>query len=262
MAVLTKSTFAGAHWYTTDGQPAHKMPRKNGEGDRATTLADARRLHLLPSVTSILGTMAKPGLDTWKQQQVALAALRTPKTEEESPDYWAKRVIAEAFAQVEHAADLGSEIHAALESGNVPDHLAVYCDPVFKWKGEKGINFIEREVVLVNREHGFAGTCDVVAVASGGQPCILDFKTRRTKPGQKVTSYDGQAMQIAAYGATYWGENDLDRVFGANVYISTTEPGRMDVVTYKPEQLDQEWQAFLACCQLWRHFRQFDPRVL
>lgn len=260
MAVLTKTKLPSAHWYTADGRPAHELPAKAG-GTRPTTLRDARRLKLLPSVTSVLGVLAKPGLDTWKQQQVALAALRCPKKDDESEEYWTKRVISEAFQQVEDAADLGSRIHAALESGDVPEDLAVYVDPVFAWLAEKRLEVVEREIVVVNARHGFAGTCDVIARGAAGQMAVLDFKTRRTKPGQKVTPYDGQAMQIAAYAATYWGEDNLPRVYGANVYISTTEPGRLEVCPYQPEVLLAEWKAFRACCLLWRHFKGYDPRI-
>src|SRR5690606_33309269 len=99
----------------------------------------------------------------------------------------------------------------------------------------KQIKFIERELCLVNRQEGFAGTMDVACrYGESGKIGVIDFKTRKTKPGVAVTSYDGQAMQIAAYGATYWGEENLHRLYGANVFISTTEPGRVEVVSYTP----------------------------
>jgi len=68
-------------------------------------------------------------------------------------------------------------------------------------------------------------------------------------------------MQIAAYGATYWGEERLPRLFGANVFISTTEPGRMEVCAYTPQQLMAEWEVFKMACAMWRHVRGFDPRA-
>jgi hypothetical protein len=60
------------------------MPTADGSGERPTTIRDAKRLGLYPSVTSILGVLAKPGLEKWKLDQVALACLRTPKQAEES----------------------------------------------------------------------------------------------------------------------------------------------------------------------------------
>ena len=202
-------------------------------GFRPTTLRDAKRLRLFPSVTSILGIFAKPQLDKWKMRQVALASMCLDRTEGESDDYFADRIIEEAFAQVEQAADLGSRIREVLEKHfegvPVPDDLTVYTRPVFDWKEAKQLEFVERELCLVNKAHGFAGTMDVACRYSREGMGAIDFKTRKTKPGVEVMPYDGQAMQIAAYGATYWGEGNLPRLFGANVYISTTEPGRIAV---------------------------------
>ena len=237
-------------------------PRRGGDGDRATTIKDARRLGLYPSVTSILGIFAKPGLDDWKLNQVALATLRCPKQETEDESYWCKRVKDVAFEQVEQAADLGSSVHEALELGmnNEPfnPEFEVHVRPVLAWKEQTGIVICERELTLVNTGNGFAGTADVFFRYGQNGIGILDYKTRKTKPGEEVQAYEGQAMQLAAYAATYWGEEALDRVLAANVYISTTEPGRMAVV--KHTELRKHWEAFKLAAALWRYLKDFDPR--
>ncbi len=289
MAVLKKDQSQSSHWYRADGTPCHRLPRSRGDGLRPTTLRDARQLQLFPSVTSILGIFSKPQLDKWKMRQVALASMRLDRTDGESDDYFADRIIEEAFAQVEQAADLGSRIHDALEKHfdgvPVPDDLVTYTAPVLKWQEEKQLEFVEREKVLVNTAHGFAGTMDVActyplggtssvsSAAPDSAPAsriadpvsrtgmgVVDFKTRKTKPGVAVTPYDGQAMQIAAYGATYWGEENLPRMFGANAFISTTEPGRLEVCAYTPQQLMAEWEVFKMACAIWRHSKGYDPR--
>ncbi len=262
MAVLTKNQIKGGHWYRADGTPAHRMQTADGAGERVTTLRDARRLGLFPSVTSILGILAKPGLDEWRLNQVAFAAQRCPIAEGESIEYWARRVKEAAFEQVETAADLGTMIHGALEAamaGEAYDPaMAEYVEPVLAWKRETGIVIVEREVRLVNTAHGFAGTADVMFRFGENGIGILDYKTRKTKPGEKVTAYDNQAMQLAAYAATYWGEENVGRVLAANVFISTTEPGRMEVV--KHEALERDWQAFTMAAALWRYVKGYDPR--
>ena len=53
------------HWYDREGKPQHFVPSKNGKL-RASTLRDARKHGWMPSVTSVLDIMAKPGLDQWK----------------------------------------------------------------------------------------------------------------------------------------------------------------------------------------------------
>jgi hypothetical protein len=262
MAVLSKSKVPSGHWYRPDGTPVHKLPTSDGRGERPTTVRDAKRLGLYPSVTSILSILAKPGLEKWKLDQVALACLRTPKTAEESEDYWCGRVRSAAFEQVEQAADLGTMIHGALElamaSQPYADDLRPYVEPVMAWKQQTGIDIIDREVKLVNQRHGFAGTADVLFRYGRTGIGILDYKTRKTKPGEEVSAYDNQAMQLAAYGATYWGEENVDRLLAANVFISTTEPGR--VVVVKHPDVVRDWQAFRMVAALWRYQKGYDPR--
>lgn len=262
MAILSKNKVPASHWYREDGSPVHRLPTSDGRGERPTTIRDAKRLGLYPSVTSILSILAKPGLEKWKLDQVALATLRTPKQAEESEDYWCNRVRNAAFEQVEEAADLGTMIHGALELAMNGEPYAAdlrpYVEPVLAWKQKTGIEIVEREVKLVNRAHGFAGTADVLFRFGRAGIGILDYKTRKTKPGEEVSAYDNQAMQLAAYGATYWGEENIGRLLAANVFISTTEPGRIVVVKHPDPARD--WQAFCMVAALWRYIKGYDPR--
>jgi len=262
MAILSKSKVPSSHWYRADGTPVHKLPTADGRGERSTTIRDAKRLGLYPSVTSILSILAKPGLEKWKLDQVALACLRIPKTPEESEDYWCGRVRNAAFDQVEAAASLGTMIHGALELAMNGEAYSAdmrpYVEPVMRWKESTGIEIVERELKVVNHDHGFAGTADVLFRYGQNGIGILDYKTRKTKPGEKVEAYDNQAMQLAAYAATYWGEENVSRVLAANVFISTTEPGRVEVV--KHESLVRDWLAFVMVAALWRYQKGYDPR--
>ncbi len=249
MAILTKQTVNSAHWYTPGGHPAHKQFTRDGSGERPTTIRDARRMKLLPSVTSVLGVFAKPGLDTWKMNQVALAAGRSPRQGEESDAYWLERVKSAAFEQVQDAADLGTRIHDALDHAlggePYPDELSPYILPVTAWTAQTAIAFTDREKVLVNVAEGYAGRVDALFTYGRRQHGlgILDWKTRKTQPGKPCTPYDGQGMQLAAYAAAAYGPEALPRVLAANVYISTTEPGRMEVC--KHEDLPALYEAFL-----------------
>ena len=154
-------------------------------------------------------------------------------------------------------------IHGALEfamAGEVYDpELRAYVEPVIRWKEGVGIDIAEREVRLVNLDHGFAGTADAMFRYGTSGIGILDYKTRKTKPGEKVLAYDNQSLQLAAYAATYWGEDNISRVLAANVFISTTEPGRMEVV--KHENLSNDWDAFKLVAELWRYLKEYDPRA-
>lgn len=264
MAILVQKKTGGAHWYTASGQPMHEVLKADGEGTKPTTIRDAKKLHLLPSVTGILGVIDKPALKTWLRKQAALATLRVPpRQENESEEYWLDRVLAEADVQVESAADLGSEIHNALEkaieTGEYSAEVAPYVSPVFDWIWAQGIEITEREVVVVNAAEGYAGRVDFFGVDKHGRFVVADYKTRKTKPGEKVAPYDGQAAQLAAYAAAKFGPAALPSVRAINIYISTTEPGRIHV--HEHADIQSEYAAFLACCHVWRWVKDFDPRT-
>ena len=58
---ITVRASESSHWYTREGAPKYTVEAKNGNL-RNTTLADARKMNLVPSVTTIIGCAAKPGL--------------------------------------------------------------------------------------------------------------------------------------------------------------------------------------------------------
>jgi len=112
------------HWYDKDGRPHHWVASKNGT-KRATTLRDARKLNLVPSVTSILDIMAKPGLDRWKINKTIEASMSLRRGDFEDDDSLSKRILHESKREVEKASQRGIRIHDLLESffktGTVPD---------------------------------------------------------------------------------------------------------------------------------------------
>ena len=122
------------HWYDRDGNAVFEVPKAKGGGTRPTTIADARKLNLYPSVTTVLSVLAKPSLDDWKLQQVAERAYSNPPQDGEEPSSYSRRIIDGAFEQVGEAADLGTRIHAAIEAHfkgePVPDEMQVYVRPV------------------------------------------------------------------------------------------------------------------------------------
>jgi len=264
MAILTRNMVKSSHWYTREGAPMHRIAKADGSGDRATTITDAKRLKLLPSVTGVMGLLAKPALESWKMNQVALATLRTPKAEGEAEDYWCRRVRDAAFEQVEDAADLGSEIHAALECATAGEpwdveKFGVYVQPVLDFIAREGLTVTAREKRVVNGAHGFAGTTDLLFTwGDGQQPGILDYKTKKTKPGEKVCAYDEHRLQLAAYAATEYGDTAFGALKAFNVFVSSTEPGRVEII--KHGDLTRDWQAFKLLASLWRYAKGYDSR--
>lgn len=266
MAILAKAQSISSHWYTSGGGAAHRQPKASGDGERATTIRDAKRLSLLPSVTNVLGVLSKGGLINWQLQQVGLAAFEKRPAEGETPDYYAKRVVSVSKETNEAAQKAGSSIHSAIEShfkgDEVEEDMRPYVLPIEAWKAEKELSFIEHESILVNTKRGYAGMCDVVGLGAGGQMFIIDWKSR-TKIGKKVVSYETEVLQIAAYAATRWGEEAVTerKVYGANVYLCRTEVGRMEVKVWTPNEIFEAYQTFLSIHQIWRYLKGYDPRA-
>ena len=269
MAIITKSVMDSSHWYSLDGKPVHTQPTKDGDGQRATTLRDARKMMLLPSVTSIIGILDKPQLTRWKMREVAKAAIAIPGPQGEEPvERFADRAIEAAMSQVGEAADLGSRIHAAIEnlmrgSAEEPsEELKPYVKPVLDWMRQVGVKVTHSEIVLVNAVHGFAGRVDALFTWGDGfgKLGILDFKTKKTKEGEKVEAYDEHTLQLAAYAATHYGAEHLQHVVAANLFISSTEPGRLEVVKHDKAKLVAAYEAFCQMCAVWRFRKGYDPR--
>jgi hypothetical protein len=247
-----------SHWYNKAGEAVFEVPKVKG-GMRKTTIADARKMGLYPSVTTVLGILDKPQLGDWKLEQMALAAFNSPANGSEPFEVYHQHLLTKAFEQVSDAADLGTAIHAALESHfqgqPIEAGMDTYVEPVARLIEREGISFNEHELRLVNAQVGYAGTTDAV-ISKAGQTGILDFKSRKTKPGVACTPWETEPLQIAAYGVAKFGHVPE---IGANVYISTTEKGRVEICWHSYEDLAEAWKTFQSCVQIWQYLKSYRP---
>jgi len=255
-----------SHYYTQDGTPRYTVPKKDGSGERSTTIADARKLKLLPSVTTVLQVLAKPGLDRWKLMQVADACYddKITSTEWELEDY-SREMIKRAFEQVDDAADLGTLIHKALECyfqrvdfnsletvviGDKTVGLHEICTDVEVWTEDNLVSITESELCLVDGKHGFAGLTDCV-ILKEGKHGILDFKTRKFDQIKGLKPYDEHPVQIAAYHMAKYGQITDDAI-GCNLYISSTVAGLIHGIWYDAPKLRESWEIFKAALTIWK----------
>ena len=90
MAILTsgQSRIKTSHWYRADGVACHTMPKANGDGERITTIKDAKAQKLLPSVTNILGVLDKPALTSWKIERHLETADKNARQPDEPVAFW------------------------------------------------------------------------------------------------------------------------------------------------------------------------------
>jgi len=237
------------HWYTKTGDPAYTVKNKEGH-QRPTTLRDARKLGLVPSVTTIIKCAASPGLEAWKLQQMMLAALTLPRAPEETEESFISRIQADSKEQAKMAAERGSEVHAALESFFETRHVTSKFSPavlgteteIFKvfgdvtWSAEK--SFAVR---------GFGGKVDLHS--KDGQGVVIDFKTKEftSETLDKAQGFDEHLMQLAAYRVGL----EIPQARCANVFVSVTEPGLVVVREWDQEDLDRGWKMFNSLLEFW-----------
>jgi len=273
---MTSKKIESSHWYTRDGKPAHTQPTKKGAKNpfRATNIKDAKEFGLMPSVSAYTKMLAAPGLERYKMMKVAEACYASPPHPGEEMAEYVQNMLEKSKEDGMGAADLGTQVHAAIEAllkGNEYENYEVevahghscwiskLVEPAFNKIEEHGLNVINTELVLVNNAEGYAGTTDVKHRSAKGKG-ILDWKSKRTKEGEPIFPNETHPMQIAAYYVAAFNDSEFDDALCMNVYISTTEPGRVDVVRYEREQLIEAYKDFLCLTRLWRSQNNYDPR--
>lgn len=246
-----------SHWYARDGRPCYEVEKKAG-GLRATTLADARKLGLVPSVTTVLSVLAKPALTTWKVQQGILSALTLPRHEGEAESDWIERILADSGEQAKAAAEEGTRIHDAIECA-------------FKGKPVEPRYLPHVAGVRAELERIFPGVADWIAERSFASPLGYGGKVDLHSPSTgivvdhkgkdgdftdgKKLAYD-QHWQLAPYQRGLC----LPTNVCANLFFSRTHPGKVASHVWSVEQLAQGWAVFSAACDVWRAMRGYDAR--
>ena len=294
MAVLKESKYDEedkSHWYCyITGDAVHEVPyadkkRREAGETRPTTLRDARKLRLCRSTTNFLGQLRKPQLEKWIIGQVIKAAEANPRNPNEDDWMYQKRVTQASRTIVEAASSYGTFVHnliaVVLESGgfNTKPWLDEYAPeihssaaPILTWLKSNKINIRKIEKTYINQLQGYGGTTDLI-FDSDDIRGVFDFKSRRTIPDQPLQARDGQAMQLASYGSChYWGgrlPTNMDQVrilstgkwaiWGANLYFSTTELGRFDIVWYPPSVMAAEGMAYYHLLEMQKFQDKWDP---
>lgn len=237
------------HWYTRTGDPAYTVKNKEGN-QRPTTLRDARKLGLVPSVTTIIKCAASPGLEAWKLQQMMLAALTLPRAPQETEESFISRIQTDSKEQAKMAAERGSEVHSALESFFETRHVTS--------KFSEAVLSTESEVVKVFGDltwateksfamNGFGGKVDLHS--KDGQGVVVDFKTKEftSETVDKAQGFDEHLMQLAAYRVGL----EVPEARCANVFVSVTQPGLVVVREWTQEDLARGWKMFNSLLEFW-----------
>lgn len=189
----------GGHFYKRDGTPFYTIVGLNGN-ERQTTLRDARKLDLVPGVSTIIQCAARPGLEAWKREQTLLAALTLPRLEGESEKSWLSRVIKDSTEQGRAAADRGTEIHGAFERFTKNPFGWIPTDPLTPWLAA-AMTEIEKycgqQIWRAEKSyaHKFGYGCKIDLHSP---EWLIDYKGKDDEARGDLTLWDEHFMQLAA----------------------------------------------------------------
>jgi hypothetical protein len=237
------------HWYKKDGTPIHRIVGKNGR-ERDTTLRDARKHGLYPSVTGILNVLDKPALNKWKVNQAYLAALTLPRIDGEKLDDFKKRAEIDANAEVEEAKKIGGEIHDSIEWYFKGKRIVKHQE-----SAEAVHNFIVEHTGLSSGwipEHTFSceeGYGGMVDLHHESGLWVIDYKTKDDLT--KKCDYPEQCMQLSAYshGLGFPGAKKL------NIYVDRSNQGMFKWHEWKDDMYDR----FECLLKYWQIVKGYKP---
>lgn len=157
----------------------------------------------IPSVTTILGVLDKPGLPYWAAGLVARDAI-------ENCAYWGQRIRngedperiirdlkRSPWKERDKAARRGTRIHQVLEAAahgdptDCPRDLLPMAQQAVDLLDREGVRTVETEARGYNRGLWYAGTIDLIATIRG-EAWLLDWKSSRSV-------HETHVMQVAAY---------------------------------------------------------------
>ena len=243
------------HYYRRDGSPCYEVPTKAGHM-RGINLKWDRALCLVPSVTTVLQIVAKPGLEFWKVQQGILAALTLTRNEGESDAEYLGRVMADSKEQAKAAAEEGTRIHDAIEQsfigGLIPAKYVPHVEATRKKIAEMFPD-VSDWVAEASFAHplGYGGKVDLHSPSTG---IVIDYKGKDGdfSDGKKL-AYD-QHYQLAAYNHGLL----LPTNVCANLFVSRTHPGCVAEHIWSVDEIKHGLGIFLDSLSLWKRIKRYD----
>ena len=248
---------SSGHWYDAEGRSAHVILGKNGK-ERNTTVADARKMGLLPSVTSVQGILHKEQLVSWRIEQAIMSALTLPKEEGEDLGEYAKRVVKDSKEQTTKAALHGTAMHVELENillgrpVSKDETLAPYIKTFSEW-AEKNVEktyWCEKGLVGA----GYAGRCDAYVKLRGIGDAIIDLKNRKVNP-KYDPFYDTDCAQLWAYRAA----SENPKCACVSVVLASNDATKLTTKVWDEDELYQAGIAFCAMQKVWSWVKGYTP---
>ena len=250
---------SSGHWYDAEGRSAHVILGKNGK-ERNTTVADARKMGLLPSVTSVQGILHKEQLVSWRIEQAIMSALTLPKEENETLEDYARRVVKDSKEATTKAANHGTRMHEQAENilmGRAvckDEDLQPYIATFKKWSEEnvEKTHWCERSLVGA----GYAGRCDAYVKLKGIGDAIIDLKNRKVnKKYNTPPFYPHDGQQLWAYR----NASENPKCACVSVVLASNDPEYIEHHQWDEDELYQAGIAFCAMQKVWAWVKGYTP---
>ena len=258
----------------TTPAPVATPTRVTTERGRHYVTPEGRKL---PSVTTILGLIGKPGLDHWKLKTERESVIEAAQDLVEHLELRQDPAISAGFAEVlreqvgrepaykrvmNAAGDIGTAVHALIEwslrreLGDTVAARPVSVDErglwaymaYEEWRRAVDLRPIEVERMLWSETHGYAGTMDLLGeVTLQGERivAVIDWKTGGI--------YDESLLQSAAY-VNAAIEQGLTKAptHGLVVHLPKSAKDRVKTRLVRWDEVQRAFQAFLGVKNLWQ----------
>jgi len=244
------------HWYDKAGKPCYEVERADGKGMRNTTLRDARKLNLFPSVTSVIKVAAAPGLENWKLNQALMSALTLPQGKDESLDDFMKRAKKDSKEQGIKAAERGTEIHADIEKG-----FSKGVDSIAYTAVQEALELLLPHTVWIAEDSfsskaGYGGKIDLYS----HRGVVVDFKskdglTKDSDPSKLV--YDEHGMQLSAYAHGL----EFESPRRTSVFVDRKDPSIVLTHIWDLDSHEKHLGMFRALLEYWMLSKGYRPGV-
>lgn len=253
-----------AHWYHKDGRACFEVPyadKKRAGETRATTLTDARKLGLLPSVTTILDVLSKGNLISWMLSQAIQSALTLPRNPDESLDDFAKRVVKDMDEQRDNAAEKGKAIEEAIRLWSIGESYEPALEPYVQafrdFLKNHGCRIVWMQQRIVAPD--YAGTADLMLEhIQTGRLVLADLKTQDGKKdegklGIRYCFYDTWCYQLEGYADRMVCDATM------NIIIDRAHPGKFDFYEWTPDERKIGLENFRAAKTIFCNEKKYWP---
>lgn len=277
---------SSAHWYTRDGEAMHTYINTKG-GESKTTLREARKFDLLPSVTSVLYVLAKPQIADWKATHYMNAAIEVAWdflkenalnlnwrvwTKSRFKVYQSKVAVkAKELAEERMGvpAKLGTTIHNDIEAWLMGMPTTYLKEEALERLNRILIEILgpdwrdldtKPELIVVGED--YAGCIDLLVIEERPDQTlhatVIDWKSQDTKKWG-CSFWDDYIMQGSAYLEAARSQFGCITGDFYTVVISRDEPGVADWKKWTQDELWTGWQKFTHAKALWQLEKKFNP---